>query len=60
MIKDTDYAYAAGFIDGEGSFSLRVYNRNFKQFAKKQGKIKTYRRKMVQPVVAISILNKTL
>ena len=32
-----DYAWAAGFIDGDGSFSLRAYKR--------------YKRNMIEPVV---------
>lgn len=39
-MKDTDFAWAAGFIDGEGSFSIRVY-RNGKK-------------KMIQPVVQVT------
>lgn len=54
MVSKTDYAWAAGFIEGEGSFSLRVYNRKFSKYVKKQNGIKTYIRKMVQPVIQAS------
>ena len=39
---ELDYAWAAGFLDGDGSFSLRAYNR--------------YKRNMIQPVVQSSQL----
>lgn len=54
---NTDYAWAAGFIDGEGSFSLRVYHRKFtkNKYTKKE---KVYFRESIQPIVQISQMDK--
>lgn len=40
MVNETDYAWAAGFIDGDGSFSLRVYKYEY--------------RHMIQPVIQLT------
>lgn len=57
MSKAIDYAWAAGFIDGEGSFSLRVYHRKFtkNKYTKKE---KNYYRESVQPIIQISQIDK--
>lgn len=40
MINEIDYAWAAGFIDGDGSFSLRVYKYEY--------------RHMIQPIIQLT------
>lgn len=67
MVTETDFAWLAGFIDGDGAFSLRAYHltgnrtRSWKRKTKPdivQRKYKNVSRKMVQPVLQISQIDR--